>query len=344
MADQARLSAALLLSFLLHAALLAALPRTARPGFERLLATPVEVELLPLPSAPISARPAPVPATQPPPVLLPERQIVEPPDAGEEKPPPATRLLSDRDHTVAQEQVRRGEGAAAARAPAATAKRRAPAPSLEQAARATRPVPAPEQLAALPPIERLLPKAGDVGWQSSEKPAAEASRGRDFLAAGNLGTLSYRSGTRDFLPGVREGDITLLNTKAERFAPFVRRVAKRVFDHIEIELKHAVRAGRVIQPGHEGAEVEAVMDRAGRFLEARLVRRQGSSGLAVDRILLRAARPDTFFDANPPPGVESEDGNIHFVLTIDLRVDAGMDPRTGLASAGYSGVAGVGLR
>jgi len=220
----------------------------------------------------------------------------------------------------------------------------APAQSRRRPAAAAFSAPAPEQLAALPPIERLLPKTGEIAPQQPERPTPEAHSGRDFLAAANSGTFSYRSGTRDFLPGVREGDITLLNTKAERFAPFVRRVAKRVFDSIEIELNHALRAGRFVQPGHEVAEVEAVMDREGRFLEARLIQRRGSSSLAVDRILLRAARPDTFFDANPPTGVESEDGNIHFLLMVDLQVDAGMDPRTGLASAGYSGLAGVGLR
>ena len=37
------------------------------------------------------------------------------------------------------------------------------------------------------------------------------------------------SGSTDYLPNLPDGDITLLNTKADHFAVFVRRVAARVF-------------------------------------------------------------------------------------------------------------------
>jgi hypothetical protein len=151
-----------------------------------------------------------------------------------------------------------------------------------------------------------------------------------------------RPGISDFLPGIKEGSITLLNTKAERFAPFVRRVAGRVFQHLDIRLRQTVRGG-VVSGGHEYAVVEAVMSKAGRLVSAKVVERQSNSSLAADRILLSVTEPDTFFDANPPAGAEGNDGNIHFLLMIDLQVQAVQDPRSGRTVAGYQGVAGVGL-
>ena len=61
----------------------------------------------------------------------------------------------------------------------------------------------------------------------------------DLLKQGGGGwqVTSNRPGALDFLPDVREGDITLLNTKAELFSPFVRRVAVRVFGHLVILLR-----------------------------------------------------------------------------------------------------------
>ena len=47
-------------------------------------------------------------------------------------------------------------------------------------------------------------------------------------------------GSADYLPNVRQGDITLLNTKADRFAPFVRRVGMRVFQTFSMEFKHSL--------------------------------------------------------------------------------------------------------
>jgi hypothetical protein len=44
--------------------------------------------------------------------LIPERQIVSPPDAGEEKEPEKTHLLSDRNNTVKEEMVHKAEPAA----------------------------------------------------------------------------------------------------------------------------------------------------------------------------------------------------------------------------------------
>ena len=63
---------------------------------------------------------------------------------------------------------------------------------------------------------------------------------------------------------ILEGDITLLNTKAEVFAPFVRRVATRVFQNFWISLKRDLVASALATTEH--VEAEAVMNPAGEMV------------------------------------------------------------------------------
>ncbi|GBD27776.1 hypothetical protein HRbin30_03132 [bacterium HR30] len=204
-----------------------------------------------------------------------------------------------------------------------------------------------EQVASLPKIDQLLPSLGDVPVAAAPPTPAQggaAGNGpaRRFLLDTGGPTFALQPGTADFLPGIREGNITLLNTKAERFAPFVRRVATRVFQHLDIRLRQTARAGNA-SAGREYAVVEAIMDRQGRLVRARVVERQSTSTFGADRVLLSVTTPETFFDANPPAGAEGSDGNIHFLLLIDLDIVAVPDPRTGRMAVGYRGIAGVGL-
>jgi len=372
------LLAAVLASLLLHALFLAVW-RGAKFGVAPAAPQPIEVDLAALPPPPPAApkaaapRPAPEAAAPQPQLPLPERQIVNPPDAGEQAPPPDyTRLLSDRDVRVTEQSVRRSAeihppAAERRKAPEATNDETAPPSERALAQRGKRAGEAAEQsssrraaensqgaagerLASLPKLDELLPKVGDVpvagdraasaGERQETASGSEGSTRR--LLSGGSKPLAVHPGTWDFLPGIREGDITLLNTKAERFAPFVRRVAARVFQHLEIRLRQAARSGAG-SPGHEFAVVEAVMDRQGRFLRARVVQRESTSTFGADRVLLSVTSPETFFDANPPSGAEADDGNIHFLLLIDLQIVAVPDPRTGRLAIGYEGIAGVGL-
>ncbi|MBI4515340.1 MAG: hypothetical protein HY699_05935 [Deltaproteobacteria bacterium] len=342
MTDQARLSWALALSLLLHLTLLALLPVLRRLELPLAMPKSIEVDLSQLParSAP-AARPAPAeksePApAQPAPVLLPERQIVAPSEAGEQRAPEKTRLLSDRDNTVREEMVRRGEPAAGTEAAAPQAAKAEP-PAPKPAA------PAQQRVAALPKLEQLLPKAGDLA-RALPPPAEKHDQpppSRNLLAGGG-GSFSLRPGSNDLLPEIRPGDLTLLNTKAELFAPFIRRVVARVFQHFSMRLNR-VLARDSYGSGREYAEVEAIMSPSGKLLDARVVQRDSGTTLAVYRELLETAKPDVLFDANPPAGAEASDGNIHIILLVDLTVQSLVDPRTGKASAGCYGVLGAGL-
>jgi len=360
-ADESRLTWALILSVLLHGLMLTVLP-LARQA--RLMVPPVppaiDVDLAALPRVvaprtaqrpPQAAPGAEQAAPQPPAIPVPKQQIVTPPDQGEEKEPANTRFLSDRSNTVKEEMVRRGEPAAGSPEAQAQAQKAETKSGRHEGARRAVPerAPAGSDVASLPKLDQLLPPIGDMIREGAVPPetgkAGEAGSERrttgrtDLLRHGAAGR-GLRGGSLDFLPTVREGDITLLNTKAEQFAPFVRRVAARIFEHLQISLRQASRSAA--GSGREFAEVEAVMSKSGKLVGARVVKREGNTGLSADRRLLATTEPNVFFDANPPPGAEASDGNIHFILLVDLAVRAAPGERRG-AGVEYYGVAGVGL-
>lgn len=368
MTDQSRLTWALIVSVLLHGMLLSLLPlvRHASLAIPQLPPT-IDVDLASLPkvlpkAAPAPAAPAPA-APAAPEIPIPKQQIVTPPDAGEEKEPANTRFLSDRNNTVKEETVHRGEplaGNPEAKQQPAETKQKVEGKRPRQEAKpevARRPAAessgAGSQIAALPKLDQLLPSSEEMiregvarpDESESAKPAPEQQASverKDLLRhADPWGTGGLHGGSMDFLPTVREGDITLLNTKADLFAPFVRRVAARVFEHLQIALRQAAQRASG-GSGREYAQVEAVMSKAGQLVSAQLVERGSNGTLGADRKLLSVTKPDIFFDSNPPPGAEANDGNIHFVLLIDLMVQA--DPHSARAGVYYAGVAGVGLK
>jgi len=371
MTDQSRLTWALLISVLLHGLLLTLLPLIRRAHIEIPSPPPLlDVDVVPLrkaappPAAKVPAPPAPAPAqpaapAQPPPVLIPERQIVSPPDAGEEKEPEKTHLLSDRNNTVKEEMVHKAEPAAgdpdAKPAPppqeAKVPKAEHPAvPAKPQAAPKSQPArePAHTQVASLPKLDQLLPPTGDLISEGLVRPEAappepapqqQASVQRnDLLRHGDpWRSGNTRGGSLDFLPSVREGDITMLNTKAEQFAPFVRRVAVRVFENFRILLRRSIDS-RSSESVEEFATIEAIMDKQGRLLSIQPKDRSGNAALATDRNLQAATR-EGFFDRNPPPGAEAVDGNIHFLF--DAHVGLLTDPGRGIV--GYRALFQAGL-
>lgn len=368
MADQSRLTSALLISLLLHALVFSALPFVRRAQISLPAPQLLDVDLAPAPRpAARSAAPQAQPAVPPPPPIpVPKQQIVAPPEAGEDKEPEQSRFLSDRNNTVKEEQVRRGEPAAGnpeaqpkAPAPPPAARAEAPRdapkpPPRAQAARpqAPRPVAAPpsggSRVAALPELDQLLPSAGELlrddAAAALPTPALVASapsgttQRTDLLNHGDPWKHSgVTGGSLDLLPSIREGDITLLNTKAEQFAPFVRRVAVRVFENFRIMLRRSLDTGR-LQSGQEFATIEAVMDRQGQLIAINPKDRSPSATLATDRNLQAATR-EGFFDRNPPPGAESNDGNIHFLF--DARVAMMVEPGRGVV--GYQAVFQAGL-
>jgi len=354
-----RLASALLFSVALHALLLVlfAIWQAAVALAPKL----IEIDLTSLPLPAPAAAPAPPPqapveprveAESQPALTIPERQIVNPPEGGEERAPEQTRLLSDRDNRVPEQQVRRGEPAhgedsrprpAAKPADKPPARREAaPAPAARGVGQApgagSRRAPAAGLKDLLPGAEQLaLEGFGDAGGgaQPEQLAKAEVPQRRDLLKHGDP-WASGRGGTLDFLPDVREGDITLLNTKAELFAPFVRRVGLRVFQNLVIFLRRDLAAARAAT--NEAVVAEAVMSPGGEMIGFEFKDRSATGSLGTDRNLQRACQ-EAFFDRNPPSGAEMADGNIHFLLSTQVQVVAGPEGR----ALGYRAVFSIGL-
>ena len=353
MHPRARRATSIALSIALHALLLLWVATVAVniPQMPQSGAMPVRIieprarpKLPPAPPKPpqqVAKAPPPEPAKpdipppEQPPKQEPERkiplpeQIVQPPDAGKNEVPPDTRFKSDQDTRVEKEQVKRGEPKPGESKPevkpaAKPAPPKPPAPPQPQPARNAPPGREPQpRVAKLPSLDRLLPNAVRLAQEgygqppevvqdaSEQRPQRQLTAGKDglFIPTGPVGTL-------DYLPDVREGDITLLNTKAEVFAPFVRRVAVRVFQNFWISLKKDLTSAPLT--AEEQIEAEAVMDARGEMIGFTITSRSSRIALGSDRRLQQACNVG-FFDRNPPPGARWDDGNIHFLFATAIQ-------------------------
>lgn len=277
-----------------------------------------------------ASEPAPDGPPQAEPGALVEARVGAQPDAASAAPPVERAALEpvprDRETAAASDVPRGGE--AAAQVPAADGRAIALADLM----------PRPGELAAAVP-------ARDAPAEPRE-PALPPRGGRNLMPGRRL-RFSSGSGISVALPSVRDGDVTLLNTKAHEFAPFVRRVATRVFQHLQIQLFDAARK-QVSGNGEELALVRATMSADGRFLHAKLIENRSDTRLGVPRLLLNVVGPRTFFDDNPPPGAVADDGLIHFDLTIHLRVwsEDYRDPSSArrVPLTQFEGYFGTGLR
>jgi TonB family protein len=118
-------------------------------------------------------------------------------------------------------------------------------------------------------------------------------------------------GDNNYLPGLKEGDVTLLNTKSFVYAGFVRRVAYRIFDRFIFDVRNSNITQEDISNVEGHAYVEADMNQQGKLVSVRLLKSSGSP--EWDHIAIEACKSATW-DANPPKGAEGKDGLIHFVF------------------------------
>jgi hypothetical protein len=133
------------------------------------------------------------------------------------------------------------------------------------------------------------------------------------------------AGISDHLPNLPDGDITLLNAKANIYASFVRRVAVQVFTQLRSQGWENLSAMQIRQMSGF-ATVEAVLSMDGKFIRARLIESSGSD--AFDQVLHTSASKGTG-DPNPPPGAQAKDGLIHFIFKARSWSQIGMNRRSG---------------
>lgn len=310
---------AIALSALLHVSVLLLAPnlplRDARPTIE----SPLEVALLPPDEPKPPAAPAP-------------RQMVAPPDVINDQVPEHPRFQSDRDNTVEHETVNPGVPNPGPIAPPAPQRppQRASVPDRPPAAKprqqaAARPAPAPkpetQQAKRAPALEDLFLGDQLVQQPTTDEaaPSERSGTGRRKLAlavapAAPEWALPGVRGTLDNLPDIQRGAVTLLNTKANSFAPFVRRVGERVFQHLIIRQRR-LELQQILSAQHP-VQMRAVLDARGKL---KAVKIDGQSGSALMDDTLSDALNTAAFDNNPPQAAANANGEYEFVFHAQLR-------------------------
>jgi hypothetical protein len=306
----------------------------------------------------------PAPAQPDKPVPVPKTQIVSPSDNMEA--PDKAHFLSDHDSRAIEETIKRGEPAPPAKPPTSKPDNAKQAATDKPATKARGDAQGSERATALAKAEtqslgppaKTAPAVGlsdlfvppsklasdpSVAKGDSGDSPKTAEGGRRDLASIPRPDLWADPGPRgspDYLPGVRQGDITMLNAKADRFAPFVRRVGLRVFQSFSMEFKQEIYAGTVPE-GRDNVEIEAVMTRDGKRVDVFL--RQHNGNLSSDRTLLGTFTDQIFFDENPPAEAVAADGKIHFIFALDAQVYYAGGGRRGGGRPGAQWVMGAGL-
>lgn len=136
------------------------------------------------------------------------------------------------------------------------------------------------------------------------------------------------AGVSDHLPSLPDGDITLLNAKANTYAGFVRRVAVQVFGQLKSKGWERLSAGE-LRALSDFTTVEAVLSPKGDLIKTVII---GSSGsVSFDTVVNQSAASGAR-DPNPPPGARASDGNIHFIFKARSWSQVAVSQRSGLPS------------
>lgn len=136
------------------------------------------------------------------------------------------------------------------------------------------------------------------------------------------------SGIPDYLPHLPDGDITLLNAKANRFAVFVRRVALQVFSKLR-QVGWESLTARDIRAISGFSTVKVVLSPRGEILSLKVFESGGSR--RFDEVVAEAARIGAR-DPHPPAQAALSDGNIHLVFKARSWSRFGASGRNGAVS------------
>jgi TonB family protein len=284
------------------------------------------------------------------------KEIVSPPLQKSLTPPENTNKLSDSDSVAVKEQVRRGTEGGAAGAPSTQPQQPAKRSDPQQPSQPQQPPPPPQPKEQQPPPQpnkerssskgehhlkslklddaTLAMKFGNPSAQrsSQSKPSSRASSLSEYQAfsrpPGSGAAFLGNGGTNDHLPNLPDGDITMLNAKANTYASFVRRVAVQVFTQLRSQGWERLSRQQIQQLG-DFTTVEAVLSRQGTLMGVRIHGTSGSS--SFDSVVQQSVKAGAQ-DPNPPPGAEAQDGNIHFIFKARSWSQMGVNPRSGIPS------------
>jgi len=289
-----------------------------------------------------ASRPVEVTLLQP---QMTQEQIVSPPQNKSDKAPENSRLRSDYNSIAEKEQIQRGLPTPAPQpqiqpqiSPTKNVKPSPPSPPTKEAAtekqevkKVTKPEPQSKSnpkltlnqgdlaktLAALPKTKnaddyqtKQIPNNSSIEAEREKLKTERKLVQQQPFTQRAFALSNTKPGTPDYLPNIPDGDITLLNVKADQFAVFVRRVANQVFGAIRKRNWQELSFSEA-QSIYHFVTVEAVMSADGKLISVKQLDSSGS--IKFDEILLSAARSGAW-DQNPPKGALASDGNIHFIF------------------------------
>ncbi len=287
----------------------------------------------------------------------PKQQIVSPPQVKSERPPERTDRISEVDATAIKEQIKRGTEGGHPNEPAPPMQNQ-PQPKQAQPQQPPQPQrntsePKEPQQQRPPQPQQQPRKAGDLHLKdlrlddatlamkfgtTPKKPLSAPSSSNSTPDLSNYAAFSRppgsgatfvgSGGVSDHLPNLPDGDITLLNAKANTYAGFVRRVAVQVFGQLRSQGWEKLSMNEVRRIG-DFATIEAVLSPEGRFMTMHLI--EGSGSAAFDSVVKLSVSGGAR-DPNPPEGARASDGNIHFIFKARSWSSVGVNPRSGGAS------------
>jgi hypothetical protein len=161
---------------------------------------------------------------------------------------------------------------------------------------------------------------------SSQSSSSDLSKYEAFSRPpGSGATFVGSGGVSDHLPNLPDGDITLLNAKANTYAGFVRRVAVQVFAQLRSQGWEKLTMGEVRRIG-DFTTIEAILSPEGRFMTMRIV--EGSGSPSFDSVVKQSVAVGAR-DPNPPAGARASDGKIHFIFKARSWASIGAGGRAG---------------
>lgn len=286
----------------------------------------------------------------------PKKQIVSPPLETSQKPPVNTDRLSDVDATAIKEQVQRGTngGAPGPQTQQPPGEKSNPQQTSQQQPAKNEPQPqkaAPKEPPKNEPPQKqqqqhqnksdvplkelklddatLALRFGNVPKPAAASQKAASSDLSNYAAfsrpPGSGAAFLGSAGISDHLPNLPDGDITLLNAKANTYAGFVRRVAVQVFTQLRTQGWEQLNI-REVRSIDGYSTIEAVLSPDGKFIKLQQIENSGSR--AFDSVVQLAVTAGAR-DPNPPEGARASDGYIHFIFKAKSWAAMGMNNRSG---------------
>jgi hypothetical protein len=182
----------------------------------------------------------------------------------------------------------------------------------------------PDEVLAKAELDRQA-AARAAGGGAAARPGAVDDPRKDLVSAPPPapGLFGGMRGSFDALPDVAQGNLTMLNTKADRFAPFVRRVGTRVFQNLLIYQRQNLEASDIIA-ATDIVTARVILDSSGKLKTLEVDDHSGS--MAVDQTLIDALR-QAAFDDNPPKAAANANGEFEFVFQAQLLAGVGPGAR-----------------